>query len=379
MSSYPLSRRTLISLAGASPLLLRAGANARVATPAASPVSSEYPPAAERLAAMLSRLPGGVLDDRLTLSWVDIVRHYDQFPGSTFSTDPMLMPNYYSQDSFLMPGYMDRVTKEIGFQLDDIEQALVSGLAPHTVQLYQLSVNPENFIANWEAAGYEAKSNAVGPYWTIGEEGEIDLSNPVQRVALGRMNNLAILDGNVIAATSFLGPLTSVMQHGTNPEAPSVLDDVALVAASVPQESMTAWIQDGESLSTANLPVMPPLDESDDAVGPMPVIRTVSFGTSVGATFDFERLQESAFAYALVEADVPGEAERIAEVATWRWANMLEPANLEPYSRWGEVKSELLSDSLVLLTLQGEAAGRNLFAEQQARWELLPLMFTPPE
>lgn len=326
--------RRAFTLSAASAPLVPMLAGAQNATPAATGFEN----ATVRINELLQFAPGGMLDDQLNVVWNDYerqvaaVRTHNEGSTEAESDDDLAMMSLYaSGPEFLNNAFL--LEEVAGFTFGQVLQSLELGLPPATTLLIKLNDNPEALIPFWESVGYEERENDYGTFWTIGEDGDLDLTHPVQRVLLARFNNVAILPGNVLAYSpnaELLGQIMSVPGGDT----PNRIAEFESILAGLPEDATSAWLAEGTNFAMGNLfagqalsakavnQIEDIIAESNDAVGAMPVIRTFCVGTTAGGYRDEELHNPQAREFILLETDEADMAEQAAEVILWRNENL---------------------------------------------------------
>ncbi len=192
--------------------------------------------------------------------------------------------------------------------------------------------NVDTLTAAWESAGYTPYTTASGvPAWTIGPNGEIDPTHPIQSKGFQSLNNVAILDGGILAYAGYSTTIEMVIQTQSG-EMASAIDDSWLqpLFSAVSDETISGigFTQPGSTLydlgEIAANPNLTPDDRasiedqlraSREAVGPMPEYR--------GAIFTVEGDPTGEGAIIVQMRAFSGEdAEQVARVVEWRWENL---------------------------------------------------------
>lgn len=352
LSGSRLSRRVLVAgAAGAATSLLAGPGMARQATPGATPaVDMPTGPARARLDTMLSLLPPGFLDvpdpNIPLFTWVDLASHLAAFGSpDLFSGDVAIVPILGALyiDAPLVERAMDEQALELfGFSVLEAEQVLSAGSPPDRITFYAFPQSVRDLAETWEASGYERVDGEAGEFWTIGEEGDLDLSSDIGRIALANMNNLAIVDDRVVVAartSALLGQVLAMLESGGE----SAADQAGLQAMleTLPEDAVNVVALLGEGLEAHGLVPENPgregeamleslLAESDDAVGPMPPVDTALFGITAGMAQGDDGNDDAVFFGHLAMAS-PEDATQAAAVVAWRMANMVSPTTGAPF------------------------------------------------
>lgn len=367
-----VSRRSFTTAAGAASMLLPITSLAQGATPQPSSSQAELQAAQYRFTQWLELLPGGRLDEELDVTWVDFQRQVTALGGSwSISTEERMRYLSTSQYGNLPPfmQYGAVMGDVMGFDMINVTQAAASGRAPSIVQLVELDIDPMSLIAQWESVDYQHRENEYGEFWTIGEDGEISLSHPVQQMMIASFNNIAILDDRRIAAAPRADLLEELMSaHDGHIENRAA--ELAPVGTGLPDDGASLWILSGEifmrvaedAAASPSSSLLDRLAESDDAVGPMPVLRTLGIGTTAGVARDIEHHVDDSSHFLILETDTANMAQQAADVVVWRVQNMVSEVTGQPYADLlGELETEVISPDVVRISCSGDAAIRGVF------------------
>lgn len=359
-----VSRRLLIAgtaaYAGMAALGPRGGTAQGTATPGASPIAGS-PHAAERLGDLLSRVPAGQLGgpDPSTwlFTWVDVQAQFIAFgdPDPSGPETPIvaMTSSLVSQDPLIMYGTDPGVKETFGFSTLEAHQVLVTGSMPNQVTYYAGGLPTGELPAIWEAAGYARKQGAQGAYWTVGEDGEVDLASPVGRFGAGMLNNVAIIDDVVVFAPrlELIEAVQALVASGG--ESAAAVPEVSVLLGTLPVDAVNVIAVPGPGLDATSITpenpgmpisqtVMDLLAESDDAVGPMPVVELAFFGVTAGTPVP--EAGADTFMFADLLTGSPEDAAQAAAVVTWRVEHMHSPV------------AEYAYDELLVVDADREAA-----------------------
>ena len=376
-NSMPYTRRSLVLASAMLPLLWRPFERAQSATPSASPLTTDFGPASERITRLLDILPGGILDDSLNLYWTDFERQFAHVAGDTFLDSASLMPPFSIQDDLVSLNAFQLLEQDLGFGPANIQQTLVSGNPPRECRLYVLDADVTTLSPIWEAAGYEIRESDSGTYWTIGEDGEINLTNPIHRVALAKLNNIAIVDERTLACAPTAEILTLMMAAATS-NGEGKRHELKPVTAGLPEDAASAWYLEGSTVAATNPRAPEELAESDDAVGPMPVIRTLCVGVTAGASNHIGKQAPDAQAFLLMQTDEFDMAKQVAAVVEWRMREMTSKiSSLSFTNMLGQIETDIVSGNIVRFSVGGNSAQRFDFAEMIYQGDIWPLAYIP--
>lgn len=265
-----------------------------------------WPPGS--LPALLAYSPDRLADDSLPLNaiaWYADIAGWMAARGVATPaslTDPALSRWEPELDNLAIPTSLrerglDPVWQDAyGFNLTQVEQALIVGQAPDYVMILKGSFDADALQAAWVASGYQAVEVEGSTVWSLLPGDTIDLSAPASRPAMGTLNNVVLLeDGTLVAAakTSRLGSVLDVVNDG----APSLAEQEDIAALLLPVtgagELASAIISKGSLLqaSDAAPESTPVTDVAGDIATPdsgmsMPELNVVLFGLSLPAPGD---------------------------------------------------------------------------------------------
>lgn len=307
-----------------------------VATPEAATLQSTP------LLELLSVLPAPLTVDSGDLrswSFADIEQRFEDLglTDEQLAEDPALPlgMNAYApmaHTTFLFDFADDQEFAEaIGFNPLTVQQVLVAGAVPDTLTLLRGDWDENSLITAWEAAGYTEYVTVDGvTIWTLDANGMIDPENPIQSRMFQQMNNVAILDGGILAYAGTSHTVELVLQTQAG-EMASALDDpwMQTLIEAVPMDTVSSlgFTQPGSAIydlgkvaTNPNLRpedrdwIEEPLRASREAVGPMPEYRGVVFSVEGDPAGDGEIVVR-------LRAFSDEEAEQIVRVFEWRWEN----------------------------------------------------------
>lgn len=374
------SRRTFSLAAAIAPFIVPAAGHGQ----ATASSSHDFEPASDRLHGMLEFVPQtAVLADLFGFIWLDIERHLASVreridaASEEFIEDEAAYMSLYAAGSPLI----DQVTNlEIaaGYTLSTVRQIVEFGTPPEVGMVMRLDMPVESLIPFWESNGYELIEREFGSFWSLDEEAGLDFEHPTQRIMLARMNNVAILEGDLIvyAATSrLLGEVMSLVPgetftvnkkleglvaarpHAATPrllgesmsavsgETLSMNKDLEGRVAALPEDATSAWLVDSGVLDfqSAVLPqliqddgpfeeVEAMMAESDDAVGAMPIVTSLLLGAGEGGFRHDEVHNPDSREFMVLQTSRVNMAEQAARVIDWRIQNFHNLETGEPYS-----------------------------------------------
>jgi hypothetical protein len=320
-------------------------------TPEASPVTrggTYLADARERLGALLALLPaqaiGGPDPTMELFGWTDLETQFHTHgiiePAANRERLVAVTRPLAITDDLFQFSMRDDVGEALGFTALEVHQLLVAGGPPDRIKVYAGGVDFPALVPAWEETGYERRSGNHGAYWTLGEEGEMDLDLPAP-IGLGGMNNVALLADDIAVFTRDYATLETVLAHGEDGEGVSAADDEDLNAVldTLPPDTVNVMAFPGATFRADTMvPENPGRDtsvtvedllaESNDAAGPMPELRLAVGGVTAGAAHTFEIATPVAgearppHAFMAFLTGSEDDARAAAEVAFWRLENM---------------------------------------------------------
>lgn len=139
--------------------------------------------------------------------------------------------------------------EELGYDLFDVDQAVEHAAPPYVVTILRGRFDETALPQTWDRAGYQPVEINGTTYYSIGEDFELDFSSDRGRLALAHLNNVALLDGGLLVASSARHGVEGVIRARAGAE-PSMADDVSIapLLRSVPPDLVSAVIVPGASL-----------------------------------------------------------------------------------------------------------------------------------
>ena len=172
--------------------------------------TSVYADVAGQLKAVGVKTPVDLNDDAAVRAWVAAVRG---LAGPSALTNALL-PDWKTT---------------FGFEVLDIDQSLEFGMPPLVVTAYRGRFKPDAIGAALKASGYKSIDQPGAVVWSLAEDEKISVSNPANRLALARMNNVALLGSDVLLAAPRLDALKAMLAAVAK-TAPSMAADKDLSA-----------------------------------------------------------------------------------------------------------------------------------------------------
>lgn len=319
-----------------------------------------------RLTGLLEFVPadalGGPDPNSWLFTWLDLQTHLTALGSPNLYADATntiaITAPLASNDPLAVYGLTEEVREIFGFSVFDVHQILTVGYPPDQLIYYAGGLPVADLPSAWEAAGYEKKVGDAGEYWTIGENGEPSLDVLAGRFSIGRLNNVAILNEEVIVFTGTASRLQEVQALATEGGRAAVsLEDLDALIGTMPLDAVNVIPLQGAGLEAQGITPENPgaeldqttvdlLAESDDAVGPMPEIEMALFGITAGVVDPLAAQGEAAsaatpevlqsvadarfFVHLLAGSAV--DAAVVAEVVTWRIEHMVSPVGGGRYS-----------------------------------------------
>lgn len=281
--------------------------------------------------------------------------------------------------SFIMSNVLrDDFVANTGFDISQIQSGAEVGEPPYMVTFLRGTFDPAAVQAVQLLNGYKQLEIAGRPVFSLFEDTDVDLTNPVSAMALARMNNSTILDDGTLVYASTLELIEQVLTpQSTLLEQPGVLQ--ALNTLDTPLIS-SVLLGPGNFMPNAPLDLLVPnsQDEIAEAMEALreqvssqeqtPIVLAGIAGDSPGGPIEFKTRDASSLAsqpdsctkFALVYA-TPEEAQRAAPMIEERLATGSSLYSQNPwstmFSSWTAVPN--LEQSSVLLTIKWNGrAGR---------------------
>lgn len=360
-----LTRRALVTSAVIMPVLASTQVVAR---------QESDTDARSRVGAMLDCLPGGILDAPLEISWTDFETHFSKFPDLDADALFALAPG--SEVSNLFSHRQDTADL-LGLELTSVRHGIVSGEVPNKVTVLDMAGDVSGLPALWETTGYETRDLDGTPFWTIGEDGEIDINHPVNRIMIARANNLAIVNDSLVVMAPRAALLAEILDtiKGNRPGRAAELEPVI---SSIPQATANLWILNGEIVKVTDQDASSLLAESDDAVGPMPETLTIGIGQTAASTWNRESQVDDATGFIALQAADPTQAEQITTVVDWRLQNMVSGRGGIPFAEIvGPSTSEVVSEGVAVTSTTGAEVDTYSFVKIVTNRDIAPFAYIP--
>jgi hypothetical protein len=90
----------------------------------------------------------------------------------------------------------------LGFSLFDLDQVVEHASPPNSYSLFRGRFDADDLVRHWEAEGYQARESDAGPYYTIRDDFEFELSSDTGHMTMASANYAAILAPDTIAFAS---------------------------------------------------------------------------------------------------------------------------------------------------------------------------------
>lgn len=241
----------------------------KIAATPATPMATFDPeptPAVGSLQDLLTYAPDRLADNSLPLSeiaqYADVQRWLES-QGIALPTDPSdpawdawldALSQLALPEVLATRGADDIWQETYGFSLLDVYQVLAVGSAPDYVMIIRGNFDADLLHSTWAENGYQAvRVNGV-TYWSLNPGGNVDLSAPASRPALGNLNNLVLLDDGTLVATARSGRLEQTLATIADQQ-PSLAENSAIeaqLAAGIdPEQIVTCVLLKGTVLEAA--------------------------------------------------------------------------------------------------------------------------------
>lgn len=275
----------------------------------------------------------------------------------------------------------------IGFQPLGVDQTLLAGDPPTQLTLFRGGLDPDRLKVARTTSEYADEMSASGvAYWTIGPDGEFDVSNPVQRKMFAAFNNLAILGEDILVCAPTAALLERAIATWESGEGSAALDPVlGLPLHTVPDTTVSAIAATPgmfEPLSAQTPETQELIDESNAAVGAMPPIEGMIVGVEAGAVaaefYEGQRATpdpEVGGGIALVRlvTTSASDAGQAMAVAGHRWNSMNSIRTTQPYTELMEIVSTEVKGAVAALDFR-QLRSPNVWLNMVFGQDLLPFL-----
>ena len=373
-----LSRRQFLSATlGLSAVALTGPSFARAQTPPSGasidPALFEYlsltPTSVANLTQAMPLLAGNqhiqaeTLDIALPFDMNNADQMHEWIVGMFNVTLPSFMMTNVFRDDFLL---------NTGFDITQIETGAEAGEPPNMATFLRGTFDPVAVQAVQLLNGYKQLEVAGRSVYSLFEDNEIDLTNPISAMALARMNNSTILDDGTLVYASTLGLIEQVLTPGpTLIEQPGVMQ--ALNTLDTPLIS-SAVLGPGNFLPGIPAELFQPSSQDEIAQAmealraqqPAPIVLAAIAGDSPGGPIEFDTRDGASLAsqpdsltkIALVYA-TPEDAQAAATQIEERLATGFSVRNEAPWSElfadWSAVPKPEQSSVLLSIKWEGRA------------------------
>jgi hypothetical protein len=351
-----------------------------VATPPTNATPEAIADDVSPLLQLLSVLPAplAIAEDGVLPGWAyaDIDQRFEDLglTDEALADDPTLplASNAYGPLAHTTPLFDYAADTEfveaIGFNPLEVDQVLITGRAPDVLTLLRGDWDEDTLTTAWEASGYTPHTTMDGvTIWSLDPDGWVDPQHPIQRRMFQQLNNVAILDGGILAYAGYSGTIEMVIQTQSG-EMASAIDDAWLqpLFSAVSDETISGigFTQPGSTLydlgEIAANPNLTPDDRasiedqlraSREAVGPMPEYR--------GAIFAVEGDPAGEGAIVVQMRAFSGEdAEQIVRVIEWRWQNLTSQRYQRTFDSIMPLIDATTHDDIVTLRFDPQGAPR---------------------
>jgi hypothetical protein len=332
------------------------------------------------LRSLLSLVPAGAVGaETLQIAeFADIAAQATLFGTarpSGLDDDPDLVSAWLNLNGFLSVADPFRLAGAVisrdvfGLDFTDLDQTLVVGQPPETLTYLRGRFDPAELTRAWTEQGYSVSEQGGVTIASLAPDGEFTPDHAVQRIALNRMNNAALLaDGTLVYAARLDLLLRAIVAADGGGPALAERVDIAELLGVATEPLASAIIVHGAVLQAA--PMLEALIGGDPSVAgaiermvetepAMPPIALAMLGLTPGGpllgrlTGDEtpeplpRELQALNLAYALMAT--PGTAAEAAAIALERLDTGMSVRTTQPYATYfTEWEAEALAEDNVL-------------------------------
>ena len=119
--------------------------------------------------------------------------------------------------------------KTFGFEVFDIDRSLEFGEPPLILTAHRGRFKPDRIGAALKLNGYKSIKRSDAVVWSLHEDETISVDNPANRLALARMNNIALIGNDTLLAAPRLDALEAMLDAIAGNQ-PSAAADKAIAA-----------------------------------------------------------------------------------------------------------------------------------------------------
>lgn len=364
-STLPVVSRRVLLGGIAGTLALRAISSPR----ASASFQREKPaPALEIMTDILQQLPGSLAamdEPGILFTYVDIAAQLKALDIPAFDPDkPDALPAYLNATTPLPLGEIDLFTwamneefiTGIGFHPMSATQAMRVGAPGAGTMLVRGGFDPKTVVKAWEKAGYEQVTTASGSdAWTIGPDGTFSPDVPLQRMAVGAVNNVTILDSEWLIFTRTLDLLDEIVSFADATTADSLFaaPGVRESIANLHDETVAVIAVDGALLSPEQtFPTDSPMPDGI-LTETMPAATLLTMAVTGGIHALDAASDVSELADVVVQARLVLESAKDAKLATEvvaaRWETLDSMQANRPYTTFLEMDDATTVDTVAAL------------------------------
>ena len=364
VSRSGVTRRMLLgmTLAAASSLATGAGAGATNDTPGTPPHRPAHASQTEsELLRLLAMTPPSVLIQEEGMAaqpmfaYVEVRAHLDALGVEPYRMGNDL-PEGFVNALNVVPvetePYRYALSEEFldlfGFSAFTAERMMLAGSARQQVIFLQGGIDLEALPQHWEAAGYRRKTTATGQdAWTNGENGEFSPDDPAQRITIGRLNNVLIMeDGTLVFTPRFdtLDAIATLAAEGGDSLAHT--PGLAEALATLEDDTVAVMATAGADLTAGRMVLRnavdtEPLADADAEFGPLPAPQLLVMGLKAGvsATPAGEEPAHRGFVQSRLVMDSVDDAGVAAEIVPKRWETLTSAISDRAYADLLAVRS----------------------------------------
>jgi len=263
---------------------------------------------------------------------------------------PATSPLYLAAKVFQFALNEDLVSA-IGFQPLGVNQTVLAGVPPDQLSLFHGEFDAGALETAWKASGYERGESASGiTTWSIGPDGEYELTNTIQSLVLATMNNLAVIDNEIIVATQTMDRLEEALTTFAASDDSAARDpDFGLSLSALPDTAVSAmavrWGSEDRPDPVEGSPTMPPYTAL--LVG----VEAGAGGPDVRATPDTGSLDPKGFgvAFARLVMASAADAEIALQVVEDRWTTLNSVRTNQPYTELMDIGETSVNDTIAAI------------------------------
>lgn len=190
--------------------------------------------------------------------------------------------------TFRQYGFMDDFSQLTGFEIGQVFSGVELGEPPDVITMIRGALDIEAIRAAQLAAGYQEIDIAGHAVYSLAEDYSLSPDNPIQRWALSRLNNSAVLDDGTVVYT----PAQELMRAVLEPEATLDAQPLVQLAMSTLDAPLITGMLLGPGAFVPGVPLELLQPQSEDEIAdfilemreqtPAPVVLTGIVGSTAG-------------------------------------------------------------------------------------------------